>query len=393
MIPVEAAKKIILTVTKPTRVTCHLYEAVGLVLSTAVRSPVDLPLFDNSAMDGYALRYTDGAALLELEVIGEIAAGDPIASLPAGPFTYRIFTGAVLPEGADTVIQQELVSSVTGKVRIQTADLWLGRNVRKQGSELLQNEILLAEGLPLTPAAIGLLAAAGITEVEVYQQPKVAILITGKELKGTTAPLEAGQIYESNSYMLRAALQQVGIHTVNTFTVDDTLQDTIVQLQNALEVSDLVLLTGGISVGDYDFVREAALACGVIEQFYKVKQKPGKPLFFGTHASKSVFALPGNPGSALTCFYEYVLLYLAQVMKRPEWYDRRQVIFEGSYTKSAGLAHFLKGRFDGKKVINLAAQESFKLVSFAVANCLIFVPHDVLELQDGDLVDILMLSC
>ena len=392
MISVEAAKQMIIDATEPVTRICSLHDACGLVLAAPVQSPVDLPLFDNAAMDGYALRYADYIVGQEFDIVGEVAAGDVAVVLPAGPCVLSIFTGAVLPSGADTVIQQELVSIVNGKVRMHSADLRVGKNVRRKGSELRQQETLLSEGLLLTPAAIGLLASAGISQVPVYRRPKVAVLVTGKELKGTEVPLESGQIYESNSYMLSAALQQVGIDVATTLTVQDTLQDTVAQLGKALEDADLVLLSGGISVGDYDFVLEATRACGVMEQFYKVRQKPGKPLFFGTKAGKYVFALPGNPGSALTCFYEYVLLCLSTALKRPELYNRRQARFDGAYEKGVGLAHFLKGRFDGTKVVNLGAQESYKLISFAVANCLIFVPEDAAGIHDGDQVDILTIS-
>lgn len=392
MISVDAAKSIILDKTSTFTRTCRVGDAVGLVLAASVLAPLDLPLFDNSAMDGYVFRFADFVAGEDLELVGEVAAGDGLFLLPQGRVAMRIFTGAIIPEGADTVIQQEWVSVENGKLRINNADFALGKNIRPQGSEVLKGEPLLEAGLRLSPAAIGLLAAAGIQEVLVYTPPKVAILVTGRELCQEGMPLALGQIYESNSSMLTAALSSIGISVQSVWFVEDTLEDTVLQLEKALADADLVLLSGGISVGDYDFVREATRACGVKEEFYKIRQKPGKPLFFGTKEGKYVFALPGNPGSALTCFYQYVLLFLSKAMMLPKLYPTFKVRFEGVYEKGTGLAHFLKGQYDGAKVINLGALASYKLISFAVANCLIFVPEDVSAIQQEDWVEILVID-
>ena len=203
--------------------------------------------------------------------------------------------------------------------------------------------------------------------------------------------MDYGQVYESNSFTLTSALHHLHIGEIKVYYADDNLEILTAVLQKALEQSDLVLLTGGISAGDYDFVLQAATNCGVTKLFHKIKQRPGKPLYFGKKESKLVFGLPGNPSSVLTCFYQYVVPALEKLSKRKIGLQILQVPLERSFRKTVGLTHFLKGFYNGKTVAPLDAQESYRLSSFAKANCLIQVDEDTTTLKEGELVDVYLL--
>ncbi|MCH5598558.1 molybdopterin molybdotransferase MoeA [Niabella ginsengisoli] len=217
-----------------------------------------------------------------------------------------------------------------------------------------------------------------------YPQPKVSIIVTGKELQVPGMPLQYGQVYESNSFTLAAALQTAGISDVSICYADDDLEQLTDILNNTLSASDVVLLTGGVSVGDYDFVVKAAEACDVKTIFHKVKQRPGKPLFFGKQKEKVVFGLPGNPSSVLTCFYQYVLLVLESLTRRSVQLKREEATLKNQYNKTHQFVHFLKGFYDGDTVEILEAQESYRLRSFAKANCLIELGEASRVYQPGE---------
>ncbi len=263
--------------------------------------------------------------------------------------------------------------------------------MRPKGAEIKAGELALPKHSLLTPAAIGFLASIGNTEVNVYPLPRISIIITGNELQQPGQPLQYGQVYESNSFALKSALQQLNIHNTDVLLADDTLEILSDKLSSALHQSDVVLLTGGASVGDYDFVLQAAAACGVETIFHKIKQRPGKPLFFGKKENKLVFGLPGNPASVITCFYEYVAPALALLSNKTFSLQKLNVPLTKPFKKAAGLTHFLKGFYDGKTVTALHAQESYRLSSFANANCLIQVNEEVTECKEGEPVEIHLL--
>jgi molybdopterin molybdotransferase len=212
----------------------------------------------------------------------------------------------------------------------------------------------------------------------------ISIIITGNELQEPGKALQYGQVYESNSFSLTAALQSLHIPVHKIHNAEDNPEALAATLKKALNESDLVLLTGGVSVGDYDYVIYAANACGVMQQFHKVKQRPGKPLFFGTKENKVVFGLPGNPSSVLTCFYEYVTEALAIQTKRPLQLQSVQTLLAKDSSKTAGLTHFQKAYYNGQTVMPLTAQESYKLNSFAIANCLLQLEEDKEEFKAND---------
>ncbi len=393
MISVDEAKKIIQReVNTLDPVLQNLSHAAGLVLGANVFAIIDIPAFNQSSMDGYAFSFNRWQAINKLQIEGEIPAGSNETISYSPEKAVRIFTGAAVPEGTDTVVMQEKVIAENGMLIIEDEKLKQGGNVRLKGSEIKTGELALAAGTILSPAAIGFLAGIGITQVKVYPKPKVSIIVTGKELQQPGQPLQHGQVYESNSATLKAALQQLHIGNVKIFWADDDLDILTNVLQDALNESEVVLLTGGVSVGDYDFVLEAAKLCGITQLFHKIKQRPGKPLYFGKKDNQFIFGLPGNPSSVLTCFYEYVIPALQQLSNVATGLTTRQVPLAKTIEKPAGLTHFLKGYYDGEKAMPLDAQESYRLSSFARANCLIKINESVTKCSEGENVEIHLLS-
>jgi molybdopterin molybdotransferase len=392
MISVTEAKNMIrANATALTPVTIPLQQAAGRVLAADVFAVTDIPAFNQSAMDGYALSFAGFELHKTLTIHGEVPAGDPELSLLQPNEAMRIFTGAPTPSGADTVVMQEKVRVNNDQLYILDDQLKAGTNVRLKGSEIKAGELVLPKGQKLTPAAVGFLATTGVAEVTVYPTPVMSIIVTGNELQQPGKTLLHGQVYECNSFQLRAALQALQIGEVPVFEAKDDPQVVKDTLQNALENSDVVLLTGGVSVGNYDFVPEAAAACGVTTLFHKLKQRPGKPLFVGRKGNKWVFGLPGNPSSVLTCFYEYVITALEQLMQIPTVLKTVQVPLSKPYSKNAVLTFFLKGYYDGQTVAPLDSQESYRLRSFAIANCLVCLPEEKMEFSQGDLVEVHLL--
>jgi molybdopterin molybdotransferase len=390
MISVKEAKHLIsqhITVLNP--ILVDLAKASGHTLAANIYAKYDIPAFNQSSMDGYALKFSDHERVLRL--IGEMAAGTTTSMTIHSGETSRIFTGAPLPTGADTVVMQEKITRIDEKITLQDPNLKPGLNVRDKGSEINAGALAMEKGDFLSPAAIGFLAGIGINEVSVYPMPKVSIIVTGKELQHPGKELDFGQVYESNSYSLSAALKYEGIEDIAVYEADDDLQILKNVLQNALANSDVVLLTGGVSVGDYDFVIEAASHCGIKQIFHKVKQKPGKPLFFGTKDQKPIFGLPGNPSSVLSCYYNYVLPAVKILSHKSNSVIEVQAELTHGYSKPAGLTHFLKGKYENGLVTPLHAQESYRLSSFAQANCLICMDETKENFNKSDILSILIL--
>lgn len=392
MISVSEAKKIISeSVSSLQAVSLSLQESGGLMLADDIYAITDIPAFPQSSMDGYAFSFEGWKQNKKLKITGEVAAGSNETFQLAPQNAVRIFTGAAVPTGADTVIMQEKVQVENGELKIEDESLKEGNSVRPKGSEIKAGALALEKGNILSPAAIGFLAGIGITEVKAYPNPSISIIITGNELQQPGKPLHHGQVYESNSFTLKAVLRQLRIENIQILYATDKPEIVIDVLKKALNQSDVVLLTGGISVGDYDFVLQAATACGVEKLFHKIKQRPGKPLYFGRKDNKLVFGLPGNPSSVLTCFYQYVIPALEKLSKRKIDLQTIKAPLARTFQKNPGLTHFLKGFYNGKIAEPLDAQESYRLSSFAKANCLIQIDEDVTSLKEGELVDVYLL--
>ena len=368
-----------------------LLETVGLVLAEDVYSPIDIPGFDQSAMDGYALTLRDKAIQPTYHISGEVAAGDQPERETNPNDAVRIFTGAALPEGFDTVIIQEKTNIESGTLIIVDENLKTGNNVRLKGTEIKKGALAIKKGAAITPATIGYLAGMGISEVNIFPKPKVSLIITGNELVQPGEFLDFGQIYDANSYTLSAALHQDGISDIQVVWVKDDLDKLTETLRTEIEESDLVIFTGGISVGKYDFVLEATQNNDVNLGFYKVKQRPGKPIYFGTKNETIIFGLPGNPASVLTCYYVYVTKVI-DILSNHHKQNWTKASLTHTYEKANSLTYFLKGYYEDGKVSVLEAQESFRLSSFSTANCLIGIDESVMKVEAGGIVDILLLT-
>jgi len=390
MIPVSEAKNSIeQNVERFSSVNLSLEFAAGLILAKDIYAPLNIPAFPQSGMDGYAIAFASIGKPVALA--GEQAAGTNLHLQMKPGTAVRIFTGAVVPEGADTVVIQEKSKVIDGFLQIEDDKLKKGDNVRLPGTEIEKGALALPAGSILTPPAIGFLAGMGIASVDVIPNPRVSIIVTGNELQQPGTMPEFGKVYDSNSFALKAILKLLHIHDVTIYRSEDNPETLTAILKEALDKSDMVLMTGGVSVGDYDFTIIASENCGVQKIFHKIKQKPGKPLFFGRKENVLFFGLPGNPASVLTCFYEYVIPALEKMTGQKLQLEIKHAPISGSYKKAAGLTHFLKGIFDGERVHVPEGQESYKLNSFARANCLVVIPESVTEVNSGDIIEIHLL--
>jgi len=305
LISIDEARARVLEAVRPLEAEdVPLAEALGRVLAEDVTSPIDVPPFDGSAMDGYAVRAGPAA---ELEVIGESRAGAPAAEQVRPGTAIRISTGAALPAGADAVVpleRAEPVARPTERVRVPATEP--RANVRYAGEDLPAGRPVATAGTPLDAATIGAAAAIGRAAVRCGRRPRVALVVTGDELVPPGRPLPPGGIYSSNVYALGAQVAGAGAELAGRRNVPDDAQATRTALAGALATADVVIASGGISVGPHDHVKPALRGLGVDERFWGVSLRPGKPTWFGTKVGVLVFGLPGNPVSAMVTFELFV---------------------------------------------------------------------------------------
>ena len=355
-------------------------QAAGRFLAEAVVSPLDLPTFDNSAMDGYAVRAADVASAsaekpVPLRLIGQVGAGQVFDGGVGVQTCVRLFTGTPLPAGADAVVMQEDTRAEGDTVLVlDRARPW--ENVRLRGEDLKTGAILATPGTRLGAGHLGLFAATGAARLRVAGRPRVAIVATGSELRSPGKPLAPGQIYESNRTMLAALLTACGAEVRPLPLVPDTLTRTRNALQRAFAENDAVVTTGGASVGQLDFVKAAFAELGGSQEFWKVAIKPGKPFVFGTLQGKLLFGLPGNPVSAFVTF---------QLLVRPallRWQGATEVALPAHPATLAeplvnrgDRRHFVRVRVDAEgRVHSAGTQASHMMHSLAAANALVDLP-------------------
>lgn len=359
--------------------------AQNQILAQDVISAINMPPFRQSAMDGYALHIHNS---FSYKLIGEIKAGDAhIIELNPGE-AIKIFTGAAVPDSANAVIQIEK-TSIINETLVLKENIPLHSNIRPIGEQIKVNATALSKGTKLNAAAIGYLAGLGITTVSVFKKPSVGILVTGNELVKPGNTLEYGKIYESNSIMLHAALIDSGIKNITVYKVNDDFVNTKNNIEKALHENDILLISGGISVGDYDFVKGALDKLDVKTLFYKVNQKPGKPLLVGKIKDKLVFALPGNPAASLTCYYIYVQPILKKIAGELAAENQNvQKEIAHNFTVNNTRSQFLKAYFLDNSVTVLSHQNSSMLNTFAISNCILHLPEGDYELKKGSKVNI-----
>lgn len=373
-----------------------LVDALGRVAAADVVSGRAVPAAANSAMDGYAVRGEDvrqpGA---RLRVVGAAPAGTVLATPVAPGTAVRIYTGSVIPPGADTVVKVEVTREVEGVVEIQEAAA-ARANVREAGEDIMPGRVVVARGQTIEPADIGILASVGQATAAVHRRPRVAIVSTGAELVEVDELPGPGQVVNSNAYLLAAAVRSAGAEPVVWPIVRDREEDIRAALGEAAR-ADVVLSTGGVSVGDYDFVKEALDGLGVERLFWRVAQKPGKPLTFGRRAGCLFFGLPGNPVSALVCFQVYV----RPALRRMAGHARPHLpLVEARLTravrKAAGLTEFLRVQLarDGAAwtATPATSQGSGVLTSLSTGAGLLIGPPDARELAAGTVHRVLVTS-
>lgn len=374
-----------------------LVQALGRVLSADVSSPLDLPCFTNSAMDGYALRAGDVHPGATLRVMGSAFAGRPFAGVVGSGECVRIFTGAPLPEGADAVMVQELTEPQGSLVILRSpGPMSPGENVRHQGEELRRGDRLLSAGRILRPADLGLLAVAGCGEVAVVRRLRVAFLATGDELADPGEQLAPGFIYESNRPVLHALLSEMGVEPIDLGRVGDDRDAIREAMRQGAGQADVLITTGGASVGDADHVVDLLRELGQME-FWKVAIKPGKPFVFGRLGSTPIFGLPGNPVSMMVTFLQLVRPALLRIAgaaaRRPV---RWPVVCRNRLRKSPGRLEFQRGVVDWVDgvpgVAALAGQGSHRLTSMSRADCFIVLPPESAGVEPGEMVEIELLA-
>jgi molybdopterin molybdotransferase len=369
-----------------------LADAAGRVTAETAHSAVDLPPFPSSAMDGFALRAADTPGTLP--IVARVAAGRPAPRPLAAGEAMAIATGGVVPDGADSVVPIEVVTENDSTV-VVSGSVAQGDNVRHRGGDLCAGDVVIEAGVRLGPAHLGALAAAGVTSVRCARRPRVAVIVTGTELRAPGEPLDPGQIYDANGFILEAQLRSAGAVVERLPAVADDEAATLAAIERGL-AADALVTTGGVSVGVYDLVRTAEAELGVEEIFWRVAMQPGKPVAFGVRGPTLVFGLPGNPVSSLVGFELFVrpaLLALQGLAEpRPAFRPGRL----GAPARRLAARDALlraRSRVEGDALVlePLTGQQSHMIAHAASADALVLVPQGEGELPAGSPVSYLPL--
>ncbi|RUO76106.1 gephyrin-like molybdotransferase Glp [Idiomarina seosinensis] len=375
-----------------------LNQALDRICAKDITSPIDVPGHDNSAMDGYAVNASNLNVGDTLKVVGASAAGHPFSDQIGSGECVRIMTGATIPEGLDAVVIQEntAIDNEAGTITLQSP-VSAGDNIRLQGADVRKNSTVIAAGSRLSTIDIGLLGSLGIAEVPVQPQLSVAIFSTGDELVAPGSPLETGQIYDSNRYLIDAMLQRLSIKVIDFGHLPDDLEQIKGALVEASEQCDAIITSGGVSVGDTDHTKQALEALGEIG-FWKVAMKPGKPFAFGQLNRAWFFGLPGNPVAAAVTMDQLVQPVLAKLAGESfNQGNALQVSAAESLKKRAGRADFQRGYFeqttDGQLTVKSAGSQSSGVLStMKSANCFIYLERERESVNRSETVSILPFS-
>lgn len=375
LIPISRAREIVLEGLQPLDPEgVLLSRAQGRTLAADVYAAEDLPPFASSAMDGFALAAGEAATLA---VTGESRAGHPMPNALRAGEAARISTGAMIPDGADTVVPIEEAQDLQGSVRVPRTEP--GSHIRLAGEDIRRGDGVIARGATLEAAELALLAAVGLAEVDCFARPRVSVLATGDELVDPGAPRGQAQIRNSNSVALQAQAREAGAEVVAVETVGDQRQATIDALERALSSADVVCISGGVSVGEHDHVKQALETLGVEPRFWGVRLKPGKPTWFGSRGRKLVYGLPGNPVSSMVCFH----LFARPALRALGGAEPRGLVSQGVFDSSVdmhpareqALRCRLRLAADGWHLEPTKDQGSHILGSMLDADALAFVPQ------------------
>lgn len=394
---VEDAVKQILEKTRPIAdfTTSHLRDCLHRVLFENIQSPLDVPAHNNSAMDGYALssRNLPSEHTRQFKVIGTAYAGRPYSGVCNKDECVQILTGAIIPESTDTIVIQEDVNVLDA----QTIEIGTGhrinQNVRFAGEDIKRGSTVLAKGSEVKAADLGVLASLGINECKVYRKPRISFFSTGDELKSLGQVLHKGEIYDSNRYSLYGLLSDYGVEIIDMGVVKDDPEEIKKTLLSAASCSDMVLTSGGVSVGEADYIKDVLQEIGSMD-FWKIAMKPGRPLTFGKIKDSLFFGLPGNPVAVMVTFYQFVLPCLLK-LKGSKY---KEVLFFRarclhSIRKNPGRKEFQRAIASNDKEGNLQValtgkQGSGILTSMSMANCFIVLPEDCGHVEEGDMVEV-----
>ena len=399
-LPVERAQAFIAELVSPIEGVEHLAlrSALGRVLAEPILSPLDVPAHDNSAMDGYALRGTDlnPEGPTDLRVVGKGLAGAQFVGAVGPGECVRITTGAVMPEGLDTVVPQELATVVQDRVRVEPGVVRTGDNRRLAGEDLARGAVALPQGRLITPSDLGVAASLGRAELPVRRRLRVAFFSTGDELRSLGETLEEGCVYDSNRYTIWGMLQRLGfVDLIDMGVVRDRAADLEVAFQQAAGCADAIITSGGVSVGEADHTKQVMAALGDVA-FWRIAMRPGRPMAIGRmNGGALLFGLPGNPVAVMVTFYAFVrsaLMQMAGVRGLPP--PQVKARCTTPLRKKPGRTEYQRGIVtrdaDGQWSVSITgAQGSGILSSMSAANGLVILPHDSGSVQPGDWVDVL----
>jgi len=399
--PVGKARELIARFLAPVTATerINLRAALGRVLAADVVSPLDVPAHDNSAMDGYAVRFADLKADGEvaLKVAGSSFAGVPFQGAVKAGECVRIMTGGVMPAGTDTIVMQEQVKADGDKVTIGKGHK-SGQHLRRAGEDLATGQLALKRGLPLRPAEIGLISSLGIGEVTVYRKLRVAFFSTGDELVSIGTQPKEGQIFDSNRYTIHGMLTRLGCEVLDMGVVRDDPALLEKAFQDAAAAADVVITSGGVSVGEADFVKDLLGKLGEVV-FWKIAMKPGRPLAYGKIGTAHFFGLPGNPVSVMVTYYQFVrdaLLRLSGLDPVP-LIPTFKVPCVSSLKKAPGRTEFQRGVLErdshGTWSVRVTGEQGSGILrSMSEANCFIILPTDQGNVTPGTMVEVQVLE-
>jgi molybdopterin molybdotransferase len=372
--------------------------ALGRVLAEPVTAPFDVPNHDNTSMDGYAVRFDDLSQESEtvLTVVADLPAGDLLTRMIGSGEAVRIMTGAPIPDGCDCIVIQEVVKREGNRLTVPKG-MKRAQNIRRAGQDIREGSEVFAKGRRLSPPDIGMLASLGRSEVRVFRRLRVAVVSTGNEVIAPGMPINPGQVYDSNRHSMMAVLGAMGVDILDLGIVRDDRDSIAAALRKGGEEADVVITSGGVSVGDFDLVTSVIEELGSID-FWKVRMKPGKPQAHG-HIGKAVFfGLPGNPVSVLATFLLLVRPALQVMMgSDPGPMKSLMIPYRGaSITKSDDRLEFARGivTLDGANthVTSTGSQDSGILTSMSRANAFIILPEDLKVYNDGDLVEVVLVE-
>jgi molybdopterin molybdotransferase len=397
----EALEIVLNSVSTCNAIELPLLDALGFVSAEDVASAEQIPPFDNSAMDGYAVRAEDTAGAsdkkpVELKVLMDLPAGKHTERMIGPGEAMRIMTGAPMPPGADTVVQVELTQRVSDSLVRILEEHAKNTNIRAAGEDIPIGRKVLAAGEEITPAKLGLLASIGRANLRVYRKPRVAILATGDELANPGEPLAPGKIRSSNSYTMIAQTRSCGAEATYLGIARDTKEDVRTHLERGIS-EDMIISSGGVSVGDYDYVKEALQDLGVEFLFTKIAIKPGMPTVFGLLHGKPVFGLPGNPVSSMVIFEELVRPALLKMMgKRKLRRPVVEAVLEEDVKRNPKRMHLIRTivrqEHDGYYATTTGPQGSGILVSMDLANGIMIIPNGSDRMKKGEYVKVQLIG-